>query len=215
MSSSPPPPTEALIGQGFLVDQVAVAAEGVCADCGNYDRSLRSAATQVRHRPSDDLPKDLAAATAETPVGTLRLAATAEGLVRVVFDNHADVRALDNAIRRRRGSRAARQHIADAKAAISDYLAGNTPHGCEIDWSCAPRKKAETLHAVMAIPRARQASYDVLETPADAGERGRALGANPVAILIPCHRVTRGAGDSGRVRRRRQLRQRLLDLERS
>jgi O6-methylguanine-DNA--protein-cysteine methyltransferase len=23
-------------------------------------------------------------------------------------------------------------------------------------------------------------------------ERGRALGANPLAILVPCHRVTRG-----------------------
>ena len=206
------PSTEALTGQGFLVDQVAITAEGVCADCGNYDRSLRSAATRVRRRPSDDLPTDLAAATAETPVGTLRLAATAGGMVRVIFDNHADVPALDNAIRRRRGSRAAREHIANAKAAISDYFGGHTGPGCEIDWTALPGR--ETLYAVMAIPHARQASYDVLETPADAAERGRALGANPVAILIPCHRVTRGAGIPAEYVGGAELRQRLLELER-
>ncbi len=206
------PPTEALTGQGFLVEQVSVTAEGVCADCGNYDRSLGSAATQARHRPSDDLPTDLAAATAETPVGTLRLAASADGMVRVIFDNHADVPALDNAIRRRRGSRAAREHIANAKAAISDYFGGHTAPGCEIDWTALPGR--ETLHAVMAIPHARQASYDVLETPADAAERGRALGANPVAILIPCHRVTRGAEIPAEYVGGAELRQRLLELER-
>jgi O6-methylguanine-DNA--protein-cysteine methyltransferase len=32
----------------------------------------------------------------------------------------------------------------------------------------------------------------VLDTPAGGRERGRVLGANPVAILVPCHRVTRG-----------------------
>ena len=44
----------------------------------------------------------------------------------------------------------------------------------------------------MAVPRAQLASYDALDTPAGARERGRLLGANPLAILVPCHRVTRG-----------------------
>ena len=38
------------------------------------------------------------------------------------------------------------------------------------------------------------ASYDVLDTPAGPRERGRVLGANPLVILIPCHRVMRGRG---------------------
>ena len=206
------PPTETLTEQGFLVDEVAVTAEGVCADCRNYDRSLRSAATQSRRRPSDAIPTDLAAATAETPVGTLRLGATADGMVRVIFDNHADVPALDNAIRRRRGSRAARGHIANAKAAIFDYFGGHPAPGCEIDWTALPG--SETLDAVMAIPHARQASYDVLDTPADAAERGRALGANPVAILIPCHRVTRGVEIPAEYVGGAELRLKLLELER-
>ena len=44
----------------------------------------------------------------------------------------------------------------------------------------------------MAVPRAQLASYDALDTPAGARERGLVLGANPLAILIPCHRVMRG-----------------------
>jgi O-6-methylguanine DNA methyltransferase len=42
------------------------------------------------------------------------------------------------------------------------------------------------------IPRGHNASYETLDTPAGARERGRVLGANPLAILVPCHRVTRG-----------------------
>ena len=44
----------------------------------------------------------------------------------------------------------------------------------------------------MAVPRAELASYDALDTPAGARERGLVLGGNPLAILVPCHRVTRG-----------------------
>jgi O6-methylguanine-DNA--protein-cysteine methyltransferase len=44
----------------------------------------------------------------------------------------------------------------------------------------------------MGIARGSDVSYDLLQAPADAGERGQAFGANPIAILIPCHRITRG-----------------------
>ena len=64
------------------------------------------------------------------------------------------------------------------------------PADCAIDWEQLPG--AETLRAAMAVPRAQLASYDTLDTPAHARERGLVLGANPLAILIPCHRVTRG-----------------------
>jgi methylated-DNA-[protein]-cysteine S-methyltransferase len=44
----------------------------------------------------------------------------------------------------------------------------------------------------MAAPFGADLSYDALDTPAGAAARGRTLGANPVAVLVPCHRVTRG-----------------------
>jgi O6-methylguanine-DNA--protein-cysteine methyltransferase len=118
------------------------------------------------------------------------LGATAAGVLRAVFDDHADVPALRDAIERRRGGRAARERLADAKAAVGEYVAGHAAGECAIDWERLP--DAATLRAAMAVPRSQVASYDILDTPAGARERGAALGANPLVILIPCHRVMRG-----------------------
>lgn len=205
------PPTDGLTRERFVVEQVTVTAEGVCADCVDYDRGLRAAASRARSQPSD-LPANIAAATTETPVGTLTLAATPNGILRVVFDNHADVPALTEAIRGRRGGRAAKQHIAAAKAAVADYVAGRPPRECQIDWDSLDGR--QTLCAVTAVLRAHEASYDLLETPADASERGRVLGANPLAILIPCHRVTRGREVPAEYVGGAEQRQRLLEFER-
>jgi len=186
----PKPSTEVLAARGFVAEQVAVLAEGVCAECTEYDRTLRGAAKRARGRPAPALPAGAAAATTDTPVGTLAMAATATGVIRVVFDNHGEFPALRDAVRSRRGSRAAREHVANAKAAVTGYFAGDEPAECAIDW--ARLEGAATLRAAMAVPRASERSYDLLDTPAGAGERGRALGANPLAILVPCHRVMRG-----------------------
>jgi Fe2+ or Zn2+ uptake regulation protein/O6-methylguanine-DNA--protein-cysteine methyltransferase len=207
------PNADALAASGFVVEQITITAEGVCAECVDYDKSLRTAARRARRRPSPELPGDVVATSADTPLGPLLLGATPAGLVRAVFEGHADVPALHGASHARRGSRAARAHLAAAKAAVAAYFAGDPAGECEIDW--ARVEGARTLRAAMDVPRTRQASYDVLDTPASAAERGRALGGNPLAILVPCHRVTRGhevaAEYVGGVERRRAL----LELERA
>ena len=186
----PEPATESLTDRSFVVEHVAVTAEGICAACVAYDKGLRAGARRARNRPSSELPASVAATTVGTPVGTLTLGATPEGVVRVVFDSHADVPALEDAIRARRGARAARVQIAAAKKAIAAYFAGGPPGDCAIDWDSLTG--AGTLRAAMTIPRAEDASYDGLDPSTGALERGRILGANPLAILVPCHRVTRG-----------------------
>ena len=182
--------TEDLRHRRFVVEHVAVTAEGICADCVAYDKGLRVGAKRARGRPSPKLPANVAANTAETPLGTLTLGATPEGVVRVVFDNHADVPALEDAISARRGARAARDHLVAAKGAIAQYFAGRPAGECAIDWDSLPG--ARTLRAALAIPRGQDASYEALDPATEALERGRILGANPVAILVPCHRVTLG-----------------------
>jgi Fe2+ or Zn2+ uptake regulation protein/O6-methylguanine-DNA--protein-cysteine methyltransferase len=184
------PATEALTGRGFLVEQVTVTADGVCAECVDYDAGLRAGARLARDRPSADLPDGVAAGTVATPLGPVTLGTTADGVVRVVFESHADVPALREAIRGRRGGRAARGHLAAAKAAVAAYFAGRPADECAIDWDRVDG--AQTLRAVLAVPRAHDGSYELLDTPAGAAQRGRVLGANPLAILVPCHRITRG-----------------------
>ena len=185
-----PPGYEPLASEGFVVEQVTITAEGVCAECVGYDKGLRAGAKQARSRPSADLPEELAVATVDTPLGTLTLGATAAGMVRAVFDDHGDAPSLHAALAARRGPRAAREHLTAAKAAVGEFLAGRPARECPIDWDRLAG--APTLRAAMAVPRGQPTSYDALDTPAGATERGRVLGANPLAILVPCHRVTRG-----------------------
>jgi Fur family ferric uptake transcriptional regulator len=185
------PRTDELRAAGFVVERMMVTAEGVCGECVGYDAGLRAGARQAREEPTGGLPEaGIAVSTIDTPVGRLTVGASSDGVVRVVFDSHADVPALHDAMRRRHGGPAARRHVADAKAAIARSFAGQPMGECAIDWSGLPG--AQTLRSVTAVPRATDISYEALDTPAGAQERGRVLGANPVAILVPCHRVTRG-----------------------
>jgi O6-methylguanine-DNA--protein-cysteine methyltransferase len=198
---------------GFVVERITITADGVCAECVGYDKGLRAGAKRARSRRSTDLPDGLAATTAETPVGRLTLGATADGVMRAVFVGHADVPALREAIDGRRGSRAARGHLAAAKAAVAAYFAGHAAGECAIDWERLPG--VQTLRAAMAVPRAQLASYETLDTTAGARERGLVLGANPLAILIPCHRVTRGREMPGEYVGGAERRLALCELERS
>jgi Fe2+ or Zn2+ uptake regulation protein/O6-methylguanine-DNA--protein-cysteine methyltransferase len=209
----PAPATGGLASEGFVVEEVTMTAQGVCAECVEYDRGLRAGAKRARSRPSSDLPAGVAAATTETPVGTLTLGATADGMVRVAFDSHADVPALRDVIRSRRGGLAARGHIEAAMSAMAEYFDGHAMGDCAIDWDSLAG--AQTLRAAQAVPRGQQASYAVLDTPAGPAERGRVIGSNPVAILIPCHRVTRGAELPGEYVGGAEQRAALLELERS
>jgi Fe2+ or Zn2+ uptake regulation protein/O6-methylguanine-DNA--protein-cysteine methyltransferase len=208
----PEPDTEALTAAGYVLEAVTIRGEGVCAQCVGYDDGLHAGASHAREVPAPSLPAGLAATTVETPIDALTLAATPAGLVRVVFDNHADVPMLRAAIRARRGSRAAREHLAAATAAVEDYFAGRPPGACAIDWDNV--EDPVTLRAVMAVPRGKEASYETLETPAEAEGRGRALGANPLAILVPCHRVIRGAEVPAEYVGGAELRRALRALER-
>ena len=49
-----------------------------------------------------------------------------------------------------------------------------------------------TLRAVQAIGPGLDRSYETLRGDASAHHRGLALGTNPLALAVPCHRVTRG-----------------------
>jgi Fur family ferric uptake transcriptional regulator len=186
----PTPDTDHLSADGFVVETVTVTAEGICADCVDYDQGLRAGAKRARSRPSPELPGGLSAGTVATPLGPLTLGATPEGVVRVVFENHADVPALQETARSRRGGQAARAHVADARAAIERYFAGEPIGSCTIDWGSVDG--AATLQAATAVAPGREMSYDALDSAVAAKKCGLILGSNPLAILVPCHRITRG-----------------------
>jgi Fe2+ or Zn2+ uptake regulation protein/O6-methylguanine-DNA--protein-cysteine methyltransferase len=206
--------TETLAAHGFVVERASIAAEGVCADCVRFDEGLREGARTSR-APSDRaprLPDGLACSVVDSPLGPVGLAATPRGLVRLVFDDHADAPELRERSARRRGGQAARGHLKEAEALVEAYFAGEpTPRPCTVDWDAIDNVSVPTLRAVQTIGYGLSRSYDALRGDADARTRGLSLGTNPLAIVVPCHRVTRGreVPDAyvGGTERRRRLRQ--------
>ena len=81
---------------------------------------------------------------------------------------------------------------------LAAYFAGELT---EFDLPLAPRvseRQREFLDALIAIPFGETLTYGEIakKTGMSAQSAGQACGANPIAIIIPCHRVT-GTGNLG------------------
>lgn len=180
---------------GFEIERVVVHAEGVCSACGDYLRGLEEGAAGILERPrltAERLPA-LACATVSSPVGELGLAASPEGIVRVAFADHADADAIAQQARRARGPRAGRARLRAATETIRRYFAGDRSAPGDLLEQLPDPHQVDLLDAVRRIPYAESLSYERLGELLSPHEAGRLLGGNPVALLVPCHRVSRGA----------------------
>jgi Fe2+ or Zn2+ uptake regulation protein/O6-methylguanine-DNA--protein-cysteine methyltransferase len=174
---------------GYAVERVAMIAVGVCAECGDYERGVREGADDLVARPRLDAAA-LAGRCLDAPFGRLAVAASADGVVRVAFAEHADFAAV--AGRARRGGQAARGHADHAARSLRAYLAGAPDRPDEtVDWSAIPARAV--LEAAARIPFGALRSYERLGAADRPYELGRALGGNPLPLLFPCHRVSCGS----------------------
>ena len=187
---------EEITDPGFSVERVDTRAEGICAECNDYDAGLRAGARAISQSgPTADTlaAPGVATANLDSPLGALLLAATPQGLNRVAFEGHGDFDALRARATTRRGSQAARRHLADTAAKLRDYFAGNTDRvQWAIDWAFLESSGAPALRSTESIPYAGHRSYTDLANAGSARDLGRIMGANPIPIVTPCHRVTRG-----------------------
>jgi AraC family transcriptional regulator of adaptative response/methylated-DNA-[protein]-cysteine methyltransferase len=135
---------------------------------------------------------------ADTSLGSLLIAATARGLCRVAFDE-------DEAALRARFPAAA---IVPGGAAL-DMLARDVvaqveqpgrDHALPLDVRGTAFQEA-VWQALRRVPPGETVSYAALAAmaghPKATRATGSACGANPVAILVPCHRARRGDGSAG------------------
>jgi methylated-DNA-[protein]-cysteine S-methyltransferase len=133
----------------------------------------------------------LATLDLETPVGTLRLAAEGDALV-----------ALELPGRERSGpaSAGARRHPVLRRAAeqLAEWFAGERR---DFDLPLRPAGtpfQEEVWRALLAIPYGATESYAALAArvgrPGAARAVGAANGRNPIAIVVPCHRVIGASG---------------------
>ena len=62
-----------------------------------------------------------------------------------------------------------------------------------IDWRSVKPGVVEVLEATRRIPWGKPSSYEGLGSGISAYQCGRAMGSNPVPLLLPCHRVSCGS----------------------
>jgi Fur family transcriptional regulator, stress-responsive regulator len=181
---------------GYEIDSVAVRAEGLCAQCRAYERGLGDGARQIKERAtlSDDQLSQLSCLRMASPVGDLAVAASEDGICRIAFDDHADFENMGRRARSRRGSSAARERAQALDATFAGYFGGSRARAENlIDWSLLPAESAVVLRGVQEIPYAEPRSYHLLMGALSAYDCGVVIGANPVPLLVPCHRVSRGS----------------------
>lgn len=113
-----------------------------------------------------------------------------------------------------------RRHVEQARAEVAEYLAGQrTFFTVPVDLGGVATFQDQVLAEARRIPFGAVASYAALARrighPQAARAVGNALGANPVPVLVPCHRVIRGDGTWGHYAFGATLKTRLLALERA
>jgi methylated-DNA-[protein]-cysteine S-methyltransferase len=140
----------------------------------------------------------------DTPLGTLWLDTDGAGLSSVAFDGPAGARSDDALLR-------------EAESQLRAYFAGAltrfdvplSPHGTEF--------QRRVWNAVAGIPYGTTTTYSAvaaaLGRPTACRAVGAANGRNPLALVVPCHRVVGASGAltgyGGGLERKRAL----LDLE--
>jgi methylated-DNA-[protein]-cysteine S-methyltransferase len=128
-----------------------------------------------------------------SPLGPLSIEVTDAGVCGLLLDP-AGVRARPAVTAR------SREHVDATLAALADYFAGREPalppldlHGSDFDLA--------VWRALTRIPYGETITYGELAAwigkPSAARAVGAANGRNPVAILVPCHRVVAAGGALG------------------
>jgi methylated-DNA-[protein]-cysteine S-methyltransferase len=193
-------------------------------------RGLAGAAAADWARIVDDLGAraaaedlvDVAVEPHDTPLGTLLLAATGDGLVRVALPGEAHDDVIEDLARRvsPRVLRAPRAAVADARRQLDEYFAGRRrAFDLPLDWRLSHGFRRAALRAIAAIPYGATASYRDVAARAGSPNAVRAAGTacatNPLPIVVPCHRVLRTGGGMGGYLGGLEMKSRLLELERA
>ena len=160
-------------------------------------------------------------ARADSPIGTLRLASTSAGLAYVELPR-ASGRGLSGWLRRHASGAKVVEGFAPNRVAIrqiQEYLEGKRS---EFDLDLDLRGTAfqlEVWTALRDIPYGETRSYadqaKVVGRPRAVRAVGTANGANPLSLVVPCHRVIATGGKLGGYGGGLDLKARLLAMEQS
>ncbi|HZF92133.1 methylated-DNA--[protein]-cysteine S-methyltransferase [Streptomyces sp.] len=159
-----------------------------------------------------------------TDIGPLLLAATRDGLVNVVF--HATDAVRDKALDRlasRLGTEPVQAPgsplLAEAIRQVESYFTGaRQGFDLPLDWSLISGFNRQVLRELASgVPYGTVVGYGDLAgrvgQPGAAQAVGAAMGANPLPVVVPCHRVVESGGGIGGFGGGLETKRKLLALE--
>ncbi|CAM5371193.1 methylated-DNA--[protein]-cysteine S-methyltransferase [Streptomyces tanashiensis] len=159
----------------------------------------------------------------ESAIGPLFLAATGRGLVRVEF--HADAARRERMLDRLAGQLGAEPvecasgRLTEVIRRLDRYFAGDRDElDLPLDWSLTTGFNRQVLRELAAgVPYGTVVGYGELARrvgqPGAAQAVGAAMGANPLPVVVPCHRVVESDGGLGGFGGGLETKRQLLALE--
>jgi methylated-DNA-[protein]-cysteine S-methyltransferase len=180
----------------------------------------REAAARLAVRASEEGLIDVAYTVVDSPVGPLFLAGTRRGLVELGFEGS---RELDFYLGRLSAKVSPRVLEAPARLdpvrrELDEYFEGRRlDFDLPLDWSLTQGFTRRVLRATAKVPYGQVSTYRQVATKAGNEKAvraaGNALGANPIPIVVPCHRILRTGGSLGGYGGGRPRKEFLLRLE--
>ncbi len=162
--------------------------------------------------------EDLETAEVETPLGAVLVVAGPAGVERVCLPGADRIAAVAAAGRSPEGRYRPDEVAAQAATELAGYFAGTRrSFDLPLDLGGLSEFQRAVLAAAAQIPYGETASYREMAiaagSPGAVRAAGTAMGANPVPLLIPCHRVIRSDGTPGLYGGGEPLKRWLLDFE--
>jgi methylated-DNA-[protein]-cysteine S-methyltransferase len=183
------------------------------------DDTERQLHTRLVDEAERDGVLDVSYRTVDSPVGSLLLAATPEGLVRVAFDREDHDAVLARLAAEISPRILLAPHRLDGAATqLDEYFGGRRrTFDVPIDLQLAHGFRRTVLTHLRDIAYGETASYAMVAAASGSPAAVRAVGSacanNPLPLVVPCHRVVRSDGSIGQYLGGTDAKQALLAME--
>ena len=153
----------------------------------------------------------MARRTVDSPIGALTITATDIGVAEIRFGSAAGIDDVAD-------SAAASAHLDEAARQLGEYFAGaRTVFDVPLDRRARRGFRGEVLDSLETVRFGETVTYGELAErtgrPRAARAVGTAMATNPIAIIVPCHRVLPSGGGVGSYAGTPAVKEFLLRLE--
>jgi methylated-DNA-[protein]-cysteine S-methyltransferase len=162
------------------------------------------AAARLAARAHEEGLLDVAYTVEDSPLGPLLLASTGRGLVELGYEADKELDFMLERLATKVSPRVleAPARLDPVRRELEEYFEGKRlDFDIPLDWSLTKGFTRRVLRATAKVPYGQVSTYRQVATKAG-NERavraaGNALGANPIPIVVPCHRILRTGGSLG------------------